>query len=54
MKLFKSMSLDEAKDFYSKLKTEKERLVKEHKDVWLLVTALDDIYFFTDGLRHDY
>lgn len=54
MKLFKNMSLNDAKDFYEKLKSEKNQLIKERKDVWFLLTAMDDIYFFTDGFRHDY
>lgn len=54
MKIFKNMPLNEAKDFYNKLKAEKDRLVIEHKDISFLKIALENIDFFTDGLRKDY
>lgn len=54
MKIFKDMSLDEAKDLYEKLQAEKERLVNQLKDVSFLKMALDNICFYTDGFRKDY
>ena len=55
--LFKSMPLDEAKEFYKKLNEECDKLKKEGKqpcDYTLLRIAMDDIYFFTNGLQKDY
>ena len=45
MKIFKPMSLEEAKEFYEKLKTESKNGPNS-----LLKIAMDDIWFFTDGL----
>lgn len=44
--IFKKMSLDEAKEFYNKLKKE--------DSCTLIKMAMDDIWFFTDGLKKDY
>ena len=55
--IFKPMSLEEAKEFYSRLESECERLKAEGKDrtaTSLLRIAMDDIWFFTDGLTRDY
>ena len=55
--IFKSMSLEEAKEFYKKLNEECDRLKKEGKppsDYTILKIAMDDIWFFTDGLQKDY
>lgn len=46
MKIFKPMSLEEAKKFYEELKK-----VKQSR---LVAIAMDDIYFFTNGLTKDY
>ena len=46
MKLFKPMPLEEAKKFYEEL--------KQVKNSHLVVIAMDDIYFFTNGLTKDY
>jgi hypothetical protein len=57
MKIFKPMPLDEAKEFYEKLKEESNRLKEEGKpprDYTILKIAMDDIWFFTDGLQKDY
>lgn len=54
MKIFKDMPLNEAKDFYGKLEAEKIRLISENKDFSFIKIALENIYFFTDGLRQDY
>lgn len=57
MKIFKAMSLEEAKEFYKKLKEESNRLKEEGKppsDCTMLRIAIDDIWFFTDGLKRDY
>lgn len=57
MKIFKSMSLEEAKEFYNKLKEESNRLKDEGKpprDYTIFKIAMDDIWFFTDGLQKDY
>lgn len=57
MKIFKPMSLEEAKEFYEKLKEESNRLKEEGKqprDYTILKIAMDDIWFFTDGLQKDY
>jgi len=55
--IFKSMSLEEAKDFYKRLNEECDRLKAEGKppsDYAILRIAIDDIWFFTDGLQKDY
>ena len=44
--IFKHMSLEEAKEFYKKLKKEAPSA--------LVKIAMDDIWFFTDGLKRDY
>lgn len=49
MKIFKPMSLEEAKEFYEMLKVES----KARPNV-LLEIAMDDIWFFTDGLTKNY
>jgi hypothetical protein len=49
MKLFKPMSLEEAKEFYEKLKEESKKTSST-----ILKIAMDDIWFFTDGLQKDY
>lgn len=49
MKIFKPMSLEEAKEFYNKLK-EESRVAPST----ILKIAMDDIWFFTDGLQRDY
>lgn len=49
MKIFKSMSLEEAKEFYNKLKEESKKT-----PCTILKIAMDDIWFFTDGLQRDY
>lgn len=49
MKIFKPMSLEEAKEFYEKLKTESKNAPNS-----LLKIAMDDIWFFTDGLTKNY
>jgi hypothetical protein len=57
MKIFKPMSLEEAKEFYNKLKEESNRLKEEGKqprDYTILKIAMDDVWFFTDGLQRDY
>lgn len=57
MQIFKSMPLEEAKEFYKKLNEECDRLKKEGKqpcDYTILRIAIDDIWFFTDGLQKDY
>ena len=57
MKIFKQMSLEEAKEFYEKLKEESNRLKEEGKqprDYTILQIAIEDIWFFTDGLQKDY
>ena len=46
MRIFKPMSLEEAKEFYEKLK-------KEAPSAFVKI-AMDDIWFFTDGLKRDY
>lgn len=44
--IFKPMSITEAREFYTRLKTEKpSSLVK---------IAMEDVWFFTDGLTKDY
>jgi hypothetical protein len=57
MKIFKPMSLEEAKEFYEKLKEESNRLKEEGKQpsgYTILKIAMDDIWFFTDGLQKNY
>ena len=49
MKLFKPMSLEEAKEFYENLKEESNKTSST-----ILKIAMDDIWFFTDGLQKDY
>lgn len=49
MKIFKPMSLEEAKEFYEKLKEES----KNNPSI-ILKISMDDIWFFTDGLQKDY
>ena len=46
MKLFKPMPLEEAKKFY-----EEPRQIKNNH---LVAIAMDNIYFFTNGLTKDY
>ena len=46
MMIFKHMSLAEAKEFYEKLKKEAPSAI--------VGIAMDDIWFFTDGLTRDY
>lgn len=47
MKLFKPMTLEEAKEFYEKLKEVKEPNT-------LIKNAMEEIWFFTNGLTKDY
>lgn len=49
MKIFKPMSLEEAKEFYEKLKEESKK-----NPSTILKISMDDIWFFTDGLKRDY
>lgn len=49
--IFKDMSLEEAKEFYKKLEEEGRRI---NVYVPILAIAMDDIWFFTDGLTRDY
>lgn len=49
MKIFKPMSLKEAKEFYNKLKEESKKTPST-----ILKIAMDDIWFFTDGLQKNY
>lgn len=49
MKIFKPMSLEEAKEFYNKLKEENKKA-----PCTILKIAMEDIWFFTDGLQKDY
>lgn len=44
--IFKHMSLKEAKEFYKKLKQEEPSAIVKN--------AMEDIWFFTDGLQKDY
>ena len=44
--IIKHMSLEEAKEFYEKL--------KEEAPGALVKSAREDIWFFTDGLKKDY
>lgn len=55
--IFKPMSLEEAKEFYKKLNKECDRLKEEGappSSYTILRIAIDDIWFFTDGLQRDY
>lgn len=57
MKIFRSMPLEEAKEFYKRLNEECDRLKKEGKQpcaYTILRNAIDDIWLFTDGLQKDY
>ena len=57
MKIFKPMPLEEAKEFYKRLNEECDRLKEEGKPpstYRILRNAIDDIWFFTDGLQKDY
>jgi hypothetical protein len=57
MRIFKPMSLEEAKEFYKRLNEECDRLKEKGKsprDYTVLRIAIDDIWFFTDGLQRDY
>lgn len=47
--IFKHMSLKEAKEFYEKLKEESKK-----NPCTILKISMDDIWFFTDGLKRDY
>lgn len=49
MKIFQPMSLEEAKEFYEKLKEESKKAPST-----ILKVAMDNIWFFTDGLQKDY
>ena len=49
MKIFKPMSLEEAKEFYEKFKAESKKT-----PCAILKIAMEDIWFFTDGLQKDY
>ena len=44
--IFKPMALAEAKEFYKKLKAESPNTIVK--------IAMEDIWFFTDGLKKDY
>ena len=44
--IFNHMSLEEAKEFYGKLKEEAPSAIVK--------TAMEDIWFFTNGLQKDY
>ena len=44
--IFKHMSLEEAKEFYEKLNKEAPSA--------LVKIAMEDIWFFTDGLKRNY
>lgn len=44
--IFKPMSLAKAKEFYEKLKAEAPSTIVK--------IAMEDIWFFTDGLQKDY
>lgn len=48
--MFKKMSLSEAKNFYNQLKEEGKKVGKNA----IITNALNDIYFFTEGLTKDY
>lgn len=47
--IFKRMSLEQAKEFYRELKE-----VCKSSENSLMKIAMDDIWFFTDGLTKDY
>ena len=47
--IFAHMSLKEAKEFYERLKAE-----SNEDPSTILKIAMDDIWFFTDGLQKDY
>jgi hypothetical protein len=47
--IFAHMPLKEAKEFYEKLKEESKKA-----PCTILKIAMDDIWFFTDGLQRDY
>lgn len=49
MKIFNPMSLEEAKELYEKLKLESKK-----SNSRILKIAMDDIWFFTDGLTKNY
>lgn len=49
MRIFKSMPLEEAKEFYERLKEESKK-----NPSTILKIAMDDIWFFTDELQRDY
>ena len=49
MKIFKPMSLEEAKELYEKLKEESKGAPSA-----ILKIAMEDIWFFTDGLQKNY
>lgn len=49
MKIFKPMSLEEAKEFYEQLKEESKKAPST-----ILKIAMEDIWFFTDGLQKNY
>ena len=51
MMIFKPMSLEEAKEFYERMREESKRVGKREP---LLAIAMDDIWFFTDGLTKPY
>jgi hypothetical protein len=44
--IFKPMTLEEAKEFYKKLKVEPPSTIVK--------IAMEDIWFFTDGLKKNY
>lgn len=47
--IFKHMSLEEAKELYEKLREE-----SKNTSSTILKIAMDDIWFFTDGLKRNY
>ena len=47
--IFQHMSLKEAKELYEKLKEE-----SNDNPISILKISMDDIWFFTDGLKSDY
>ena len=49
MKIFNHMSLKETKEFYNQLKE-----ASKEAPCAILVIAMNDIWFFTDGLQRDY
>lgn len=54
MKLFKDMSLEEAKKMVDDLRVAKENVRKEGKDVYGIIFLIDDILFHTDNLKREY